>query len=87
MCFFLEIEHFPDYNRIFKSVVKNLIEDTRCEVHRTVLGVREGKDGWFEMFCLNGIVCDDGEMFSLMVKNFLIQQKIFFCSCFVFLAQ
>lgn len=52
MCFFLEIEHFPDYNRIFKSVVKNLIEDTRCEVHRTVLSMRDGKDGWFEWYSL-----------------------------------
>ena len=55
-------------NRIFKNVVKNFVEDTRCEVHQTILGIREGKEGWFEMFCLGGIACDDdGEMFSLMV--------------------
>ncbi len=56
------------FNRIFKNVVKNFVEDTRCEVHQTILGIREGKEGWFEMFCLGGIACDDdGEMFSLMV--------------------
>ncbi|CAF4011051.1 unnamed protein product [Rotaria sp. Silwood1] len=61
---------------LFKNVVKNLVEDTRCEVHRTVLGIREGKDGWFEMFCLDGIVCDDnGEMFSLMLS------KLISCCC------
>ena len=47
-----------------------MVEDTRCEVHQTVLGIREGKEGWFEMFCLGGIACDDdGEMFSLMVSS------------------
>ena len=56
--------------RLFKNVVKNFVEDSRCEVHQTVLGIREGKEGWFEMFCLGGIACDDdGEMFSLMVRK------------------
>jgi hypothetical protein len=53
-------------NRIFK----NFIEDNRCEVHQTVLGIREGSEGWFEMFCLGRIACDDeGELFSLMVRS------------------
>ncbi|CAF3906067.1 unnamed protein product [Rotaria sp. Silwood2] len=61
---------------IFKNVVKNFVEDTRCEVHQTVLGIREGKEGWFEMFCLGGIACDDdGEMFSLMLS------KLISCCC------
>ena len=55
-------------NRIFKNLIKHVVEDNRCEVHQTILGIREGKEGWFEMFCLSGIACDDdGEMFSLMV--------------------
>jgi hypothetical protein len=50
--------------------VKNIVDDTRCEVHQTILGIREGKEGWFEMFCLGGIACDDdGEMFSSMVGS------------------
>ncbi|CAF4452233.1 unnamed protein product [Rotaria sp. Silwood2] len=57
---------------IFKNVLKNLVEDTRCEVHQKVLGIREGKDGWFEMCCLSGIACDDnGKMFSLMLSKLL----------------
>lgn len=49
------------------------MEDSRCEVHQTILGIREGKEGWFEMFCLGGIACDDdGEMFSLMVRHDLV---------------
>ncbi len=61
-------------------MVKNFVEDPRCEVHQTVLGIREGKEGWFEMFCLGGIACDDdGEMFSLMVKiEIFSKQKFLF---------
>ncbi|CAF3511433.1 unnamed protein product [Rotaria socialis] len=74
---------FPDealthdrFIEIFKNVVKHLVDDTRCEVHQTVLGIREGKEGWFEMFCLGGIACDDdGEMFSLMLN------KLISCCC------
>lgn len=57
------------------------MEDHRCEVHQTVLGIREGKEGWFEMFCLSGIACDDdGEMFSVMVCLLVLffSQTIFF---------
>jgi hypothetical protein len=74
---------FPDealthdrFIEIFKNVVKYFVEDIRCEVHQTVLGIREGKEGWFEMFCLGGIACDDdGEMFSLMLS------KLISCCC------
>ena len=53
------------------------MEDARCEVHQTVLGIREGKEGWFEMFCLGGIACDDdGEMFSVMVSLINHTRKI-----------
>ena len=57
------------------------MEDHRCEVHQTVFGIREGKEGWFEMFCLSGIACDDdGEMFSVMVCLLVLffSQTIFF---------
>ncbi|CAF3895085.1 unnamed protein product [Rotaria magnacalcarata] len=62
---------------IYKNVVKNLVEDPRCEVHQTVLGRCEGKDGWFETFCFNGNACcnDDGEMFSQMLN------KLISCCC------
>jgi hypothetical protein len=30
---------------IFKNVIKNIAEDSRCEVHQTLLGIREGKEG------------------------------------------
>ncbi|CAF4756013.1 unnamed protein product, partial [Rotaria socialis] len=56
---------------IFKNVVKNIVDDPRCEVHQTVLGIREGKNGWFEISCLGSIACDDdGEMYSHIVCPF-----------------
>ncbi|CAF3664940.1 unnamed protein product [Rotaria sp. Silwood1] len=74
---------FPDealthdrFIEIFKNVVKNLVDDSRCEIHQTVLGIREGKEGWLEMFCLGSIACDDdGEMFSLILS------KLISCCC------
>ncbi len=65
--------------RIFKKVVENFAQDTRCEVHLTLLGIREGKEGWFEIFAPGGMSCnDDGELFASMVlllffQVFLIQ--------------
>lgn len=53
---------------MFKKIIENFANDTRCEVHQSLLGIREGKEGWFEIFCPGGISCDDeGELFSLMV--------------------
>ena len=40
------------------------------QVHQTVLPVREGKDGWIDLFCPGGVCCsDDGEFFSRMVRK------------------
>ncbi|CAF3225874.1 unnamed protein product [Rotaria socialis] len=61
---------------IFKNVVKNIVDDPRCEVHQTVLGIREGKNGWFEISCLGSIACDDdGEMYSHILS------KLISCCC------
>ncbi|CAF1510510.1 unnamed protein product [Rotaria magnacalcarata] len=56
----------------FENRKKNLIEDIRCEAHRTVLSNRQNEKGWFEMFCLNGITCnDDGEMLLLILDKLI----------------
>jgi hypothetical protein len=42
-------------------------------VHLSILGVREGKEGWFHLVCPGGPCCvDDGDLFSSLVrlKNF-----------------
>lgn len=51
-------------------VVRRIGSDPRCEVHRTVLGVREGKEGWFHIYCPGGLTCvDDGQLYAHMVRE------------------
>ena len=53
---------------LMKNVIKNVSADSRCEVHQTILGIREGKEGWFHLYCPGGIACDDeGEIYGTMV--------------------
>ena len=66
------------FKSIFRNIVENFAQDSRCEVHQTLLGIREGKEGWFEIFCPGGISCDDnGELFSIMVFIIYILIKYF----------
>lgn len=52
-----------------KPTLRNISVDTRCDVHQTVLGIREGKEGWFDLYCPGGVACDDdGELYSVMVS-------------------
>lgn len=56
--------------RGIKTTIKNIAEDTRCDVHQSVLGIRENKEGWFHLFCPGGIACDDeGALYSIMVSE------------------
>jgi len=51
-----------------KPTLRNISIDSRCDVHQTVLGIREGKEGWFDLYCPGGVACDDdGELYSIMV--------------------
>jgi len=55
-----------------KPTLRNISVDTRCDVHQTVLGIREGKEGWFDLYCPGGVACDDdGELYSVMVCTVL----------------
>lgn len=50
--------------------IRSIAADSRCAVHNTVLGIRDGKEGWWNLFCPGGICCvEDGELFGLMVKK------------------
>lgn len=58
--------------REIKKTIQNIADDTRCEVHQSVLGIREGKEGWFHLYCPGGIACDDdGELYGIMVSQTL----------------
>jgi hypothetical protein len=44
--------------------------DARCDVHYTVMPLREGRDGWFHLFCPGASSCnDEGDVYALMVKT------------------
>ncbi|KAG1665382.1 C-Maf-inducing protein [Nymphon striatum] len=65
---------FPD--RKMKSLIRRLGTDPQCDVHLMVLGVRDKKEGWFHLYCLGGIACDDdGQLFTDMLK------KLMDCCC------
>jgi hypothetical protein len=52
-----------------KPTLHNVAIDSRCDVHQTVLGIRESKEGWFDLYCPGGLACDDdGELHSVMVS-------------------
>jgi hypothetical protein len=52
-----------------KLVVQSIADDPRCEVHQSVIGVREGRDGWFDVYCPGNVACfDDGEIYQIMVR-------------------
>ncbi|CAB3977186.1 Hypothetical predicted protein [Paramuricea clavata] len=58
--------------KCLSGLVEQFVQDNRCEVHQTVLPVREGKDGWIDLFCPGGVCCpDDGEFFSQMVAKIM----------------
>ena len=53
-----------------KKTIENIGNDTRCDVHQTILGIREGKEGWFHLYCPGGIACDDeGQLFGVIVST------------------
>uniref|UniRef100_A0A914W6B5 C-Maf-inducing protein n=1 Tax=Plectus sambesii TaxID=2011161 RepID=A0A914W6B5_9BILA len=65
----LSDETFAEY---MSHVVRRIGGDARCEVHRTVLGVREGKEGWFHIYCPGGLTCvDDGQLYAHMLRTLL----------------
>ncbi|CAF4054535.1 unnamed protein product [Rotaria magnacalcarata] len=70
---YLALGH-ASFMKILKNVVKSFAADTRCEVHRTMLAIRENQKGWLDIFCLGGIFCDDdddGEMLSLTLSTLI----------------
>lgn len=57
-------------NSKMKSVLRNIASDEKCDVHQTILGIREGKEGWFHLYTPGTIGCDDeGELWGVMVNS------------------
>ena len=56
--------------RALKQTIYRIGTDNRCDVHSMVLGIREKKDGWFQLYCPGGIACDDeGELYGDIVSG------------------
>lgn len=54
------------------TVVGAIGTDPRCSVHQCVLGIREGKEGWFHVVCPSSAACpDDGSLWANIVSTFL----------------
>ncbi|EFX67109.1 hypothetical protein DAPPUDRAFT_64161 [Daphnia pulex] len=53
-------------------VVGAIGTDPRCAVHQCVLGIREGKEGWFHVICPSSAACsDDGSLWASILKTLL----------------
>ncbi|XP_076449363.1 C-Maf-inducing protein-like [Babylonia areolata] len=70
---------FPDdaiadvvFTSNMKRVLQQMAGDKTCEVHQTLLGIREGKEGWFHLYCPGGIACDDdGQLWGTMLETLI----------------
>lgn len=70
---------FPDealgnenFIRSLTPVIRRIASDPRCEVHQNVLAVREGKEGWFDIFCPSNLACnDEGQLWGNMLETLI----------------
>lgn len=70
---------FPDdaiADSLFTSNMKRAIQrvagDPVCDIHQTLLGIREGKEGWFHLYCPGGVACDDdGQLWGIMLGTLI----------------
>ncbi|KAL3859122.1 hypothetical protein ACJMK2_009354 [Sinanodonta woodiana] len=54
------------------AVIREIAADGHCDVHQTILSIREGKEGWFHLYCPGNIGCDDeGELWGIMLKTLI----------------
>jgi hypothetical protein len=67
-----EVVTHPIFARNYRSVLRQISADPSCEVHLSVLGIREGRHGWFHLVCPGGLACaDEGELYSEMLNKLL----------------
>ncbi|XP_046914487.2 C-Maf-inducing protein-like [Dermatophagoides farinae] len=62
----------PKFFLLFKPVIENLANDHRCDVHQMLLGIRENKSNWLDLYAPGNIGCDDdGQLWSIMLKTLI----------------
>lgn len=64
---FIESDTQVHFATRLEPVVRQLAKDPRCEVHQCLVGVRQNKNGWLQIFATS----HDSEMYSLMVSKYL----------------
>ena len=82
-----------------ESIIESFAGDERCEVHTCVLGVRDGKLGWFHLFAPGGLLATEsqnGSLFCHMLsalinccyrrKKFILYLSAYFLSPILLLA-
>ncbi|XP_063221061.1 C-Maf-inducing protein-like isoform X2 [Bacillus rossius redtenbacheri] len=63
---------YPLFMESFMPVIQRIGMDFRCEVHQMVLGIRDGKAGWFDIYCPSSFACsDNGQLWCLMLQTLL----------------
>lgn len=57
----------------FRRILTSVADDDRCEIHSTVLGVREERDGWFDHFCPGSGIAgkDGGLLYGIMLRRLI----------------
>ncbi|XP_022692364.1 C-Maf-inducing protein-like isoform X2 [Varroa jacobsoni] len=64
---FIESDAQVHFATRLEPVVRQLAKDPRCEVHQCLVGVRQNKNGWLQIFATS----HDSEMYSLMCHALL----------------
>lgn len=60
------------FARKMAVVMRNIAADPCCEVHQCLLGLREGKNGWFNVYAPMGVAChDEGDLWGYMLTRLL----------------
>lgn len=68
-CEALKDSHFSSF---LADIIVLFAQDKRCEVHQSILPIREEKDGWIHHFAPGGVCCNDnGELFSQLMSHLI----------------
>ncbi|EDV29783.1 uncharacterized protein TRIADDRAFT_52529 [Trichoplax adhaerens] len=70
------LQPIPIPENCLERLLRICVKDDRCEVHKAVLNVREGRRGWIHLFAPDNLACrDDGDLFAAMIC------KLISCCC------
>ncbi|XP_046661179.1 C-Maf-inducing protein-like [Homalodisca vitripennis] len=62
----------PHFIKSLSPVIERIGTSTDCDTHQMVLGVRDGKEGWLDIFCPSSLACiDDGVLWGQMLETLL----------------